>query len=277
MSTLGFFPKDKFIEVSITGHSCPLNCPMCEGKWLKGMISISSPDELIRLGKRYWKEGARGILVSGGFTREGKLPIKPFIEALSELKSIGFLISAHTGVVGREEADLLSKAGVDVADYELILDEEAIRRSKALNLKPDDFLRGMELLIEGSIEVVPHLTVGLPGSSSDWVRRAADLIGELKVRRTVVLAFIPTHGTPLGGEVPPAPQAIKEAAKTLSKVSKVSLGCMRPPWLKRELDARVLSIVDRIANPHPNLRLRKVFACCSIPDEFIEQFLPDFT
>ncbi len=237
------------------------------------MIPATTPEKLVLLGKYYWKRGARGMLVSGGLTEDGKLPIKPFLGALKELKKMGYLINVHTGIVDKEEALLLSEAGIDLADYELILDREAISKSKGLDINPERFVKGMELLLNESIEVVPHLVVGLPGSSDNWIKRASQIIKELNINRAVVLAFIPTIGTPLSKERPPDPEEVKRAAYILSKVSKVSLGCMRPPWLKREIDSRVLGIVDRIANPHHSLKLNKVYACCSIPDKLIETFI----
>ncbi len=239
------------------------------------MIPATTPEELVLLGRHYWKRGARGMLVSGGLTKSGKLPIKPFLGAIKELKEMGYIISVHTGIVGKEEALMLSKAGVDIADYELILDKEAISRSKGLDVDPELFVRGMELLLDESIDVVPHMVVGLPGSSDDWIERASHVVRELGINRTVVLAFIPTPGTPLSNERSPTPEEVKSAVDTLSKVSKVSLGCMRPPWMKKDIDSLVLGSVDRIANPHYSLKLNKVLACCSIPEELIDSFLQD--
>ncbi len=273
MKTLGFTPTGKFAEVSITGHYCPLNCPMCRGKWLKGMTPAISPDDLVRLGHKLRKKGVEGILISGGLGPDGKLPMRPFVSAIRELKEMGFFISVHTGVVGKEEAKLLSTARVDLADYELILDEGAIKTAKSLTLTPDDFVRGMELLIESSIEVVPHITVGLPGSRENWFEEAANVIRELGIRRSVVLVFIPTPGTPFEDHDPPSPIRVIEVVRLLSRYSKVSLGCMRPPWMKKRLDSALNGLVDRIANPHPSLGLDIVHACCSIPEEVVERFV----
>ncbi len=273
MRTLGFVPKGKFAEVSITGYRCPLNCPICRGKWLRGMVPTTSPDDLIRVGRKLRREGVEGILISGGLGLDGKLPVRPFASAIRELKKMGFFISVHTGVVDREEAELLSRAHVDLADYELILDEKAIKEAKSLSLKPEDFIRGMEFLTGSSIEVVPHVTVGLPGSREGWYADAADVIKELGIRRSVVLVFIPTPGTPFEDRDPPSTRRVVEVARILGKSSKVSLGCMRPPWMKRSLDKTLEGVVDRIANPHPNLGLDIVHACCSIPDLLIDRFM----
>ncbi len=271
MTTLGFFPKGKFIEVSITGRACQLNCPICGGRWLGGILSVNRPEDLVKLGVSEWKRGARGILISGGYTREGKLPFQPFLWAMRELKRIGFIISVHTGPLNKKEAQDLGKAGVDIADFEL-MDENSVRIAKGLNLRREDYLEGMENLLGEGIEVVPHIIIGLPGSE-DSLEGYTSIIRDLKIRRTVILGFIPTPGTKFSNEAAPAPEILRRAAEELKKVSRVSLGCMRAPWLKREYDEMLLGIVDRIANPHNSLNLERVQACCSIPEELIDEFI----
>ena len=272
MTTSGFFPRGKFIEVSITGRTCQLNCPICGGRWLEGMLSVNRPEDLVKLGISGWKRGARGILISGGYNREGKLPIQPFLWAMRELKRIGFVISVHTGPLDKKEAQDLGKAGVDIADFEL-MDENSARIAKGLNLSLEDHLRGMENLSGEGIEVVPHIILGLPGSREGSLGEYIDIIRELKIRRTVILGFIPTPGTKFSNETAPSPETLRGAAEELRKVSRVSLGCMRAPWLKREYDRVLLGIVDRIANPHGSLNLERVKACCSIPEELIGSFI----
>ncbi|MEM3371009.1 MAG: radical SAM protein [Candidatus Korarchaeum sp.] len=272
LTTSGFFPKGRFAEISITGRSCQLNCPMCGGKWLGGMLSVESPEGLLKLGRKLWREGVRGILISGGFSREGKLPLIPFSGAIGEIKRMGFLVSVHTGPLNRKEAEELGKIGIDIVDYELILDEDSIRVSKGLDLTPEDYVRGMEYLLSEPAEVVPHVILGLPGSKEDKLSHYSDVLRGSGVRRAVLLGFIPTAGTELQGEKPPSPEYMRRAAELIGRVSRVSLGCMRAPWLRREYDLKLLGVVDRIANPHYSLSLRKVMACCSIPEEMIPLF-----
>lgn len=271
-STLGFFPKGKFVEISITGGECQLNCPMCRGKWLRGMVSVRDPEELLKLGRKIWREGARGVLISGGFSREGKLPFSPFSEAIEGLKRMGFVVSMHTGPLDKKEAEEIGKIGIDIVDYELILDEVSIRVSKGLKLTPRDYVRGMEYLSSEPVEVVPHVILGLPGFREDTLNRYLGVLRDFRVKRTVLLGFIPTQGTELRGEVPPSSGYMRRAAELMSTVSKVSLGCMRAPWLKKEYDSELLGVVDRIANPHPSLNLREVMACCSIPEDMVALF-----
>lgn len=271
MTTLGFFPKGKFAEVSITGRKCELNCPMCGGRWLEGMMSAENPEELLKLGRKLWRKGVRGLLISGGFTKEGKLPFIPFIWAIRELKKMGFLMSIHTGPLERREAEVLSKTGIDLVDYDLILEESPIRVARGLAMTPDDFVEGMENLMRESIEVVPHITVGLPGSEGR-IDLYAEVLREMRVRRAVLLGFIPTTGTRLSEELPPSPEELRVAAEKLSRTSKLSLGCMRAPWLKRDYDINLLGLVDRVANPHPSLDLKRIMACCSIPEELLQVF-----
>ncbi|MCS7102556.1 MAG: hypothetical protein NZ992_01580, partial [Candidatus Korarchaeum sp.] len=113
---------------------------------------------------------------------------------------------------------------------------------------------------------------GLPGSRNDTLNQYSNTLKNLGVKRTVLLGFIPTLRTELREERPPSPESMRRAAEIIGRVSKVSLGCMRAPWLKREYDTKLLEVVDRIANPHHSLNLRKVMACCSIPEGIVPLF-----
>ncbi|WP_211359318.1 hypothetical protein [Acidianus ambivalens] len=59
---------------------------------------------------------------------------------------------------------------------------------------------------------------------------------------------------------------------------KISLGCMRPYKIKDELDREVIkrNLVERIANPSPKVlkefNLQLYDACCSLPEEYLNNF-----
>ncbi|MCD6301035.1 MAG: radical SAM protein, partial [Staphylothermus sp.] len=119
---LAFIPSKKFPAISITGTKCWLMCSYCMGRYLKGMNHVHSPDELMKTAEYYAERGAIGLLISGGFTREGKLPLKPYIKTIKEIKKkYDLVISIHTGLIDKEEAFMLREAGVDIIDYEFIL------------------------------------------------------------------------------------------------------------------------------------------------------------
>ncbi len=273
LSTLGFSPRRKFVEVSITGTVCPLNCPMCRGRWLKGMKPTPTPDSLLKFAREARSRGSKGILISGGLSPRGKLPFRRFLRAIKEIKEMGYFISVHTGLVDSDDATDLREAGVDMADFELYLNDEVIKRVKGLKASKSNYLESLDSLRETGIRVAPHITLGIPGDEPEWMDELKSLVKEKGLERLVVLVFIPTPGTPFWGQPLPPVDELVEQVREISTFSKVSLGCMRPPRLKRQLDRQVISYVDRIANPHTSLNLKLVDACCSIPDNILKDFM----
>ncbi len=271
--TLGFSPRRKFVEVSITGAVCPLNCPMCRGRWLKGMKPTPTPDSLVEFAREARRRGSKGILISGGLSPSGKLPFRRFLWAIRRVKEMGYFISVHTGLVDADDATDLRDAGVDMADFELYLNDDVIRRIKGLRVGKDKYLESLDSLKEAGIQVAPHITLGIPGDDPEWMDELRSFVREKGFERLVVLVFIPTPGTPFWGHPLPPISELVDQVKEVSTFSKVSLGCMRPPRIKKQLDRRVISYVDRIANPHSSLDLKLVDACCSIPDNILKDFL----
>jgi len=163
--TLGFSPRERFIEVSITGQSCELSCPMCGGRWLRGMRPAPSPKELAEVLRSAFSSGARGALISGGFDRTGRLRLEGFLNAIREMKrEFDPVLSVHPGLVGEEEAEALAHAGFDIADVEVIPGSSLLARG--LPVTHEDYLRSLEILMErGPRFVAPHILVGAPSPS----------------------------------------------------------------------------------------------------------------
>ena len=252
------------------------------GKYLLGMHRVTTPGELKALVRRAWKRGTRGLLLSGGFTRDGILPIRPFLSVVRELKrGYGLVVSVHPGLVDRYGAEELRRAGVDIADFELVLSEEVIRRVKGLAGKgPHDYIESLEALHRyGPPYLAPHIPLGL-----EWGRIASEyealgVVRDVDPYVTVVLVYRPTPGTPMSNVPPPdvsnVTEFFREARRRLR--GELSLGCMRPHSLKAVLDPLLVeqSLIDRIAVPYSNLRqkLGVYEACCSVPREYLDLFL----
>lgn len=279
-----FIPGSKFAAVSITGSTCWLNCKYCMGKYLKGMERTPTPHRLKAFAKKFYKQGGRGILISGGFTREGKLPFTPFLQTIQEIKKeYGFVISVHPGLVSKEDAENLRRAGVDVVDFDFTLSTYVIKELKNLKGKdPTDFVLSLKYLYErGPPYIAPHLLVGLPAVNAELTLDEIDFLKGYDPYVTVFLAFIPTEGTALGREETPSigfMVDILQKARHLLR-GELSLGCMRPVSYKNSLDVVAIEkrLVERIAVPHLSIitkyGLRKYDACCSVPRELLNWFL----
>ncbi len=266
MKPLAFIPGKKYPSVSITGPRCWLLCDYCKARYLGGMIHIGSPKELYSVAHDVYVSGGYGLLVSGGFTREGYLPVKPYIPVLGEIKrDFKLLISIHPGLIDRDTMIALRDAGVDIVDYELILDEWVLRVLKHLNITVSDHIRHYEEMIEyGPPHVVPHIPIGFT-VSDNWIYKAIDLLREYDPEITVFLVSMDSDHRIVE-------RVLNILRKARSKLSgEISLGCMRPFKIKWVLDKKVIEeeLVDRIVNPPSKYireyGLRVVETCCSIP------------
>ncbi len=271
---IAFIPGKKFPSISITGTRCWLMCSYCRGRYLHGMIPAESPEELYHVAGEIYSSGGYGLLISGGFTRDGYLPIKPYLPVIKRIKKeYGLIISVHPGLIDNELINGLREAGVDIVDYELVLDQRIISDLKHLDKTVNDYIDTYELLIsEGPPHVVPHIPIGFI-EDDQWIYLTIDLLKKYDPEITVflvamqsdveiidrVLSILRYAGRELGGEI--------------------SLGCMRPYKLKTLLDKKVIEekLVDRIVNPLKKYiekyRLRVVEACCSIPHSIVDKLI----
>ena len=232
-----------------------------------------TPAELVNLAVRAKSKGAKGILISGGLDLRGKLPVNKFFDAIREIKELGYFVSVHTGLVEEDDAFRLKEAGVDMADFEVYLDDSIIRKVKGLDVSKEKYLESMDLLLEQGIYVAPHIILGVPGDDLEWLTDLRSLVREKGLDRVVALVFIPTVGTPFWHFPLPGVRDVVGAISEIASWTNVSLGCMRPSRIKRSLDRSLIGIVDRIANPHGSLGLKVVDACCSIPDVILKDFM----
>jgi len=265
-SPVAFTPGWKYPSVSITGSACWLMCSYCRGRFLKGMVHVSSPSELAEFAGAHAARGGLGVLVSGGFTREGRLPVEPYIPVLKNIRErYGLIVSVHPGFIPVETMDALKRAGVDVVDYELVLDDYVLKYMKNLSLTSRDVVEHYwEMLERGPRYVVPHIPLAFTGSD-EWVEKAIEFLRDVEAEITVFLVNV--YSTPSVVN-----RVLRVLEKARSKLpGEISLGCMRPHRIKSVIDKVVVEqgLVDRIANPSRHVLehygLKLVETCCSIP------------
>jgi len=275
---IAFIPGDKFPAISITDYSCDLMCDFCRGKYLRGMVSVRRPEELYNVAREIWEKGGIGLLVSGGFDKYGKLPVKPYLGVLERIKKdFELIISIHPGFLELEMIKELKKCKVDVIDYEFAFDPTLLKYMH-LNLEPNNVVKHFrECLKVGFGQVVPHILLGLNGHISEWNYRALEVLSPFDISLIVLLVFIPTRGTPLEFSDPPPVREIVNYVNWASNAlqrTEIALGCMRPISYKDSLDEILVKngFISRIANPHKRLikkySLPMINACCSIPLDY---------
>ncbi len=247
--------KTDFPTISVTGNACTLNCKHCGGKVLETMHPALTPEELFKLGVKLKRSGARGVLVSGGCLPDGSVPLDDLVPVLERIKSeLGLTVFVHTGIIKKQTAVALKKAGVDVALIDVIGSEETVAKIYNLKVKVQNFADSLQALKEAELTVVPHVIVGLNEGKLDGELQALEMIQQIKPSALVIIAFMPIHGTAMAETTPPQPADIAKVAALARQMfpkTPLVLGCMRPKGKSRgETDVLALKAgVDAIAFP----------------------------
>ncbi len=279
------YPHPSFPTISITGDSCVLNCKHCSHHYLRGMISCGTPDKLNETFASLASDGTRGVLLSGGDNKEGYVPFEPFLESIGEVKrQTGLFISAHTGLVPKWLGLKMGKAGIDLADFDLIGDDETIELVLGINKKVKDYQRAMMVLNRFLPYVIPHICVGLHAGEIRGELKALDMASKLAPPIIVLLVLNPTSGTKFENLNPPSIKDFEKVAiEARMKFPEVelALGCMRPRGSERQKIelAALRAGFDRIELPSKltiktaremGLRVKNLFSCCAVPSEVIK-------
>lgn len=233
-------------SVSLTGPQCLLLCKHCNAKILHNMMSIKTPQELIRLAEEVRERGFRSILISGGSNEKGQVPFEMFIDAIKHIKKLGLRVYMHTGLVDEYRAQLLGEAKVDVVLMDFVVVDKIIREALNLSSSAEDFVNSIKNLIKFSVEVVPHIVIGIYCGKPSGEKRAIDVLAELSPKVTVFVAFVPLPGTPYANCSPPSPDHIVDVLSyAKAKLTNVvlSYGCMRPRGERyQEVEMRVIDM-----------------------------------
>lgn len=279
------YPHPRFPVLSITGRECALNCKHCGRRYLEHMTPCLTPDTLSTTCVELAANGARGLLISGGYNNEGYVPFEPFLDAIERVKrETGLFISAHTGLVPSWLAHELGKAGIDLADFDLIGDDETIELVLGIDRTVEDYRHAMKALKRSLPYVAPHICVGLHAGDVKGERRALEVAAEINPQALVMLVIVPTSGTSFEHVAGPSPEAVGEIiAEARIKLPEtiLALGCMRPRDTRRadfELQA-LRSGIDRVELPSERtletarkigLQVQRLDTCCAVPNELVE-------
>ena len=243
---------DSFLNISITGQECELMCRHCRKELLKGMLAAGDSKKLVELIEKYMKRAGnnlkntgngslKGMLISGGFDTEGKLPVNNILSGVSELKSkYPFLtIYIHAGFLDEDEAAALKNSGVDAVLVNLIGSQKAIR--EVYNLKNrtySDYLDTIKLLKDHGLKVSPHIIIGLEdGKLSDEFRTVKDALALGVDSLVFIVLKKATRAADFISSKVPHDEIIRlvKYARELSSDVLLSFGCAKPPGSSRHL------------------------------------------
>jgi len=278
-----YYPSSLFPPISVTGARCELNCAHCNRRYLRHMISAETPEKLYEVCVSLYERGAVGCLISGGSTREGYVPLEPFVDAIRLVKrETDLILNVHTGLVGRELARRLAEAGVDVASLDVAGDTDTVRTIYGLNREAEDYFEALRVHVEAGIKhVVPHICIGLHYGELKGEFMALEAVRRIKPETLVFIVLTPTRGTRMEGAPPPDPLTVAKviaAARLMLKDTMIILGCMRPAGMVREkIDLLALNMVDGIVLPaqktikeaeRRGFMIKRLSACCAIPRDY---------
>ena len=157
--------KGSFLNISITGEKCELNCPHCRTHLLKGMDFCPEPDRLENLIKEKMKSGIlKGFLISGGFDKKGKLALNDYLACIKKIKTANpeIKIYAHAGFVDTDEAIKIKESGIDGVLANVISSRSAIETVYNLpGYFPEDYYRTLDNLKKTGNKTAPHIIIGL--------------------------------------------------------------------------------------------------------------------
>ena len=270
----------RFVVVSLTGGYCELNCSHCRARFIRSMLPAPGP-RLPRVLAALHRRGVRGVLLSGGWTREGVLPVEPYLDALREAKEkLGLVFNIHLGLETRRDVLEALRGVVDLVDYEFTLSTWMVRAVRGLPFGPGRYVEALEAMLEAGLNVVPHVFLWHPGSSPELLRRELKLLDDYGLEAVNLLVYIPPSGGLPREATERLPDLLREARALWPR--RLYLGCMRPREARATLDPVAVSegLVERIANPSLTAMRRYADimefydACCSVPEELLGLFGP---
>lgn len=248
--------KNSFPAFSITAGACGLNCDHCQAKILEPMIPATNPAMLdARVRDMVVRENLQGFLLSGGSNRRNEVPYERYLPVVEGLKRDfpQLRIAIHTALLDGARARSIASAGVDTAMMDVIGARETITEVYHLDRTVEDFEATLAALCATSMEVVPHIVIGLHYGRILGEPAALDIVSRHPIHSLVLVVVMPfyakpdTFVTPATGDVG---RIFLEARERIAD-RQVLLGCARPPGLHRRVtDAyAVMAGLDGIAFP----------------------------
>ena len=272
--------KNSFPAFSITAGGCALMCDHCEARILEPMIPAIKPhilDERVR--HLIETEDLQGFLLSGGSNKRNEINYSKFYPVIEKLKSDfpQLRIAIHTALTDRAGAKEMEASGVDVAMLDIIGSEETIKQVYHLDRPVDDFEETVAALCETSMQISPHIVIGLHYGRILGEENALDILSRYDTKALVLVVIMPFYARPGTFATPDAHEVGRiflEARRRLPD-RQVLLGCARPPGMhKRVTDAyAVMAGLDGIAFPADGAvavagvtgrPFHQAHACCSI-------------
>jgi len=270
----------EFASISVTGTACALSCEHCKTNVLHGMADLRRHDgSLFDLCADLASKGARGVLLSGGSDKQGRVPLVPHIGEMKRVRNeLGLAIRVHTGVPDEDTCAALGEVNIDGAMIDIIGHRDTMREVYHLEADPEDYENSLAWLEKYEVPTIPHIILGLHFGKMLGEERALEMIVRHPPRVMVLVVLMPLTGTPMVGVTPPSLDEIGaffEQSRKALPYTPVMLGCARPMGnLKVEIDRLAVNAgLNGIAYPangiveyarQAGLRPQFINACCGV-------------
>ncbi len=230
----------RFVSISVTGADCALACDHCNSRILEGMRPLKGA-RLYDLCAEVAARGARGVLVSGGCDRRGRVPLLRHAPDLRRARrELGLTVRVHPGLADEATAAALGEIDVDGAMLDVIGAVETIREVYHLDVPVEAYDRAMGRLARHGVPLVPHIVLGLHYGKllGEWT--ALEMIALHRPKLLVLVVLMPLYGTPMAATAPPPVGELGEFFVTARRAlpdTPIALGCARPLGpVKKEID-----------------------------------------
>ena len=248
--------KNSFPAFSITAAACGLNCDHCQKKILEPMIPATRPEILEQKVRRLIEtEGLNGFLLSGGSNKKNEINYGRYLPVVEKLKLEfpDLKVAIHSALLDEKRARAMESAGVDTVMMDVIGAQETINEVYNLDRAVDDFEATLAALCTTSMEVTPHIVIGLHYGHILGEANALDIVSRYPVTALVLVVIMPFYAKP-GTFVTPGTSDVGRIfgeARARLPQQQVLLGCARPPGMhKRVTDAyAIMAGLDGIAFP----------------------------
>jgi uncharacterized radical SAM superfamily protein len=248
--------KNAFPAFSVTAGGCALMCDHCQAKILEPMIPATSPEMLERKVREMAAAGSlEGFLLSGGSTRRNEIRYERYLPVVERLKRDfpQLKIALHSALLDVPRAQAIASAGVDTVMMDVIGAQDTIREVYHLERPVEDFEATLEALCATTMEVVPHIVIGLHYGRILGEPNALDIVSRHRVHSLVLVVIMPFYAKPGTFATPATSDVGRIFLQARERISdrEVLLGCARPPGMHRRVtDAyAVMAGLDGIAFP----------------------------
>ena len=248
--------KNSFPAFSITAAACGLNCDHCQKKILEPMIPATKPEILDnKVRQLIESEGLNGFLLSGGSSKRNEINYGRYLPVVEGLKKDfpELKVAIHSALLDEPRAKAMESAGVDTVMMDVIGANETITDVYKLDRPVEDFEATLGALCTTSMEVTPHIVIGLHYGRILGEANALDIVSRYPVTALVLVVIMPFYARPGTFVTPETADVGRIFAKARARLpdKQVLLGCARPPGMhKRVTDAyAVMAGLDGIAFP----------------------------